>query len=276
MIRRFFFLALICFLSLNTFAAQPRSSPLPVFSESQINEIISKKQFMEEHKKIHPIEWSLNWHTGVQQITMTELPTVPGIYVDMAEVIFTSNRYKGAVLSVDIQPLFTIYSNLSIGFTKGNFPRDFSIDNIPYQYAHLSALESESYAAKKISLKHNLSIAPYAGYTFSQYKLKPLQPGIAEQARDYHSVVVGNKFIFQPHRIFFIEASISFSPFTAIDSNLLTMFQINYETNFTFTTDIFTFSLLLSTRNNIEYKGSNPEARTLKISKTGFRFRFSI
>ena len=55
--------------------------------------------------------------------------------MNMSEII-SSNQYKGALISVDMASLFTIYSDLFIGFTTGNFPKDFSIDTIPYLYPY--------------------------------------------------------------------------------------------------------------------------------------------
>ncbi|MBO7174806.1 MAG: hypothetical protein J6V57_03550, partial [Spirochaetaceae bacterium] len=75
---------------------------------------------------------------------------------------------------------------------------------------------------------------------------------------------------------FFIETSISISPFTSIDNNLLSMFQINYDSNFTFTTSFFTFSLLIASRNNIEYGTVQQDASTISSSKIGFRFKFFL
>ncbi|MBO5691181.1 MAG: hypothetical protein J6R96_04910 [Spirochaetaceae bacterium] len=273
--KKIFFLILTLSFSLEIFANQPKPTPLPTFPEMK-EAILLQKQMMEDQKKIHPIVWSLNWHTGIQNIVVKQLDSVNNVYMDMSEIIFTSNKYKGAVLSIDVASLFSIYSNLSIGFTQGNFPKDFSVNTIPYQSAHLSSIESDSYVAKKFYLKNNFSVAPYAGYTFSRYRLIPIQEGIDITNKIYHSVVVGNKFIFQPHRNFFIETSISLSPLTSIDRNLLSMFQINYESYFTFTTDIFTFALVISSRNNIEYKNVHQEASTLTVSKTGFRFRLSL
>lgn len=273
--KKIFFLILMLSFSLEIFANQPKPTPLPTFPEMK-EAILLQKQLMEAQKKISPIIWSLNWHTGIQNIVVKQLDSVNNIYMDMSEIIFTSNKYKGAVLSIDVASLFSIYSNLSIGFTQGNFPKDFSVNTIPYQSAHLSSIESDSYVAKKFYLKNNFSTAPYAGYTFSRYKLIPIEEEIDITNKIYHSIVVGNKFIFQPHRVFFIETSISFSPLTSIDRNLLSMFQINHESYFTFTTNFFTFALVISNRNNIEYKNVHQEASTLTVSKTGFRFRLSL
>lgn len=273
--RKNFFLVLMLSFSLEIFANQPKATPLPTFPEMK-ESILLQKQLIEKQKKISPIIWSLNWHTGIQNIVAKQISPVDAVSLDMSEIIFTSNKYKGAVISIDIASLFSIYSNLSIGFTQNNFPKDFSVNTIPYQSTQLSSIESDSYIAKKFYLRNNFSTAPYAGYTFSRYRLIPIQEGIDITNKIYHSIVVGNKFIFQPHRVFFIETSISFSPLTSIDRNLLSMFQINYESYFTFTTNFFTFSLVVSNRNNIEYKNMHQEAITFAVSKTGFRFRLSL
>lgn len=273
--RKNFFLVLMLSFSLEIFANQPKATPLPTFPEMR-ESILLQKQLIEKQKKISPIIWSLNWHTGIQNIVAKQISPVDAVSLDMSEIIFTSNKYKGAVISIDIASLFSIYSNLSIGFTQNNFPKDFSVNTIPYQSTQLSSIESDSYIAKKFYLRNNFSTAPYAGYTFSRYRLIPIQEGIDITNKIYHSIVVGNKFIFQPHRVFFIETSISFSPLASIDRNLLSMFQINYESYFTFTTNFFTFSLVISNRNNIEYKNMHQEAITFAVSKTGFRFRLSL
>lgn len=273
--RKNFFLVLMLSFSLEIFANQPKATPLPTFPEMK-ESILLQKQLIEKQKKISPIIWSLNWHTGIQNIVAKQISPVDAVSLDMSEIIFTSNKYKGAVISIDIASLFSIYSNLSIGFTQNNFPKDFSVNTIPYQSTQLSSIESDSYIAKKFYLRNNFSTAPYAGYTFSRYRLIPIQEGIDITNKIYHSIVVGNKFIFQPHRVFFIETSISFSPLASIDRNLLSMFQINYESYFTFTTNFFTFSLVISNRNNIEYKNIHQEAITFAVSKTGFRFRLSL
>lgn len=273
--RKNFLLVLMLSFSLEIFANQPKATPLPTFPEMK-ESILLQKQLIEKQKKISPIIWSLNWHTGIQNIVAKQISPVDAVSLDMSEIIFTSNKYKGAVISIDIASLFSIYSNLSIGFTQNNFPKDFSVNTIPYQSTQLSSIESDSYVAKKFYLRNNFSTAPYAGYTFSRYRLIPIQEGIDITNKIYHSIVVGNKFIFQPHRVFFIETSISFSPLASIDRNLLSMFQINYESYFTFTTNFFTFSLVVSNRNNIEYKNMHQEAITFAVSKTGFRFRLSL
>lgn len=231
---------------------------------------------MDEHKRIHPIIWNLNWHTGIQYINMRGFPNIDDVFLNMSELVFYSNQYKGAIISIDVSGLFSIYSNISFGFTKGSFPKDFSTQTLPYHFNNLSSLETDIYAAKVSYLKFNFSFAPYTGYTFSRYKLNPITPGIIIRDRTYHSIIVGGKLIFRPHRLFFIETSISFSPLTYIDDDLLSLFQINYEANFTFTTNYFTFSLVVASRNNIEYKESLTETNTLVISRTGFRFKFSL
>lgn len=272
--RKFFFLILFLFFSLEIYAEQPDPVPLPTFPERK-EAILFQKQKTENKKKINSIIWSLNWHTGIQQITIKKLVPAEDVAMNMSEII-SSNQYKGALISVDMASLFTIYSDLFIGFTTGNFPKDFSIDTIPYLYPYLSSIESDSYIAKKFHLKTSLSIAPYIGYSFARYRFIPLQKGIEISDKIYHSVVIGNKFIFQPHRTFFIETSISISPFTSIDNNLLSMFQINYDSNFTFTTSFFTFSLLIASRNNIEYGTVQQDASTISSSKIGFRFKFFL
>ena len=272
--RKFFFLILFLSFSLEIYAEQPDPVPLPTFPERK-EAILLQKQKTENKKKINSIIWSLNWHTGIQQITIKKLVPAEDVAMNMSEII-SSNQYKGALISVDMASLFTIYSDLFIGFTTGNFPKDFSIDTIPYLYPYLSSIESDSYIAKKFHLKTSLSTAPYIGYSFARYRFIPLQKGIEISDKIYHSVVIGNKFIFQPHRTFFIETSISISPFTSIDNNLLSMFQINYDSNFTFTTSFFTFSLLIASRNNIEYGTVQQDASTISISKIGFRIKFTL
>lgn len=256
-------------------AKQPPAVPLPAHPELA-DKILARKEMLQEHIEISPIVWDMNWHTGIQRIKLTHPSSVLGINTDLAEIIYTTNQYKGAVISVDVRPLFTIYSNLSVGFLSGHFPRDFSVDNLPYRSNEWVSLESDSYVAKKFFLQKDVTLAPYSGYTFSQYQLTPMSQLSKKEEKTLHSVLAGIKFIFQPHRIFFIETSLSFSPFTMIDRQPLSMFQVNYETYFTFTTKHLTLSLILSTRNNIQYESIQPEEINLQISKTGFRFRFSL
>ncbi len=272
--RKIFFLIIILSFSLEIYAKQPAPVPLPTFPERK-EAILLQKQKNENEKNINSIIWSLKWHTGIQQITIKKLVPAEDVSMNMSEII-SSNQYKGALISVDMASLFTIYSDLFIGFTTGNFPKDFSIDTIPYLYPYLSSIESDSYLAKKFHYEKNISFAPYLGYSFASYRFIPLQEGIEISDKIYHSVVIGNKFIFQPHRTFFIETSISISPFTSIDNNLLSMFQINYDSNFTFTTSFFTFSLLIASRNNIEYGTVQQDASTISSSKIGFRFKFFL
>ncbi len=264
----FFFCALAA-------ANRPPAVPLPAYPE-MAREILSRKEMMQEHTKISPIEWSMNWHTGIQQIRLTHPSSILGVNTELAEIIYTTNQYRGAVISVDVRPLFTIYSNLSVGFLKGQFPRNFSVDSLPYRSNEWVSLESDSYVAKKFFIQKDITAAPYAGYTFSQYQLTPTSQLLAKEERMLHSILAGIKFIFQPHRIFFIETSLSFTPLTMVDRRPLSMFQINYETLFTFSTKHLTLSLILSSRNNIQYESIQPEEINLQISKTGFRFRFSL
>ncbi|MEE0133192.1 MAG: hypothetical protein U0I22_05250 [Treponema sp.] len=270
--RKFTFLILLLSFSLEVYAKQPNPTPLPSFPERK-EAILLQKEKTEKQKDINPIIWNLDWHTGIQQITIKQVNPIDDVNMDMSEIILPSNKYKGANISLDIGSLFSIYSNLFIGFTKENFPKNFSINTIPYQYPHLSSIESDSYIAKKFFLKTSLTVAPYAGYSFSRYSLLPLQEGIEISNKIYHSIVLGSKFIFRPHRIFFFETGISISPITAIDRNLLSMFQINYEGCFTLTTNLFSFSLLIANRDNIEYKNVHQEANTVSVSKIGFRFK---
>lgn len=273
--KEFVLLPVLLFLLQVAFPKEPSPVPLPTFPD-KATEIIARKEMLQEHVKISPIVWDMNWHTGIQQISLISLPFLPDLSTELSEVMHTSNQYKGAVISVDVPPFFTIYSNLSIGFPQGYFPRNFSTSTIPYFQSMWTSLESDSFIAKKILLKEDMVIAPYTGYMFSQYELYSIHPELIGTNRIYHSMVIGSKFTFHPTRIFFIETSISFTPLTAVDKNILSMFQINYEGILTFTTKSLTISLILSTRNNIEYKGTSPAAGTLRVSKTGFRFRFSI
>ena len=123
--------------------------PLPTFPERK-EAILLQKQKNENEKNINSIIWSLKWHTGIQQITIKKLVPAKDVSMNMSEII-SSNQYKGALISVDMASLFTIYSDLFIGFTTGNFPKDFSIDTIPYLYPYLSSIESDSYLALKSS-----------------------------------------------------------------------------------------------------------------------------
>lgn len=273
--KKIVFLTIFFFSLLGAFPNQPKPLPLPTFPDKAA-EIIARKEMLQEHIEVSPIVWDMNWHTGIQQLSLINSPLLPDLSTELSEVIYTSNQYKGAVISVDVPPYFTIYSNLSIGFPQGYFPRNFSTSTIPYFQSMWTSLESDSFIAKKIPLKEDMVIAPYTGYMFSQYDLYSIHSEREASSRVYHSAVVGSKFTFQPTRIFFIETSVSFSPITAVNRKLLSTFQINYEGIFTFVTKNLTLSLILSTRNNIEYKGISPEAGTLRISKTGFHFRFSI
>lgn len=273
--KKIVFLTIFFFSLLGVFPNQPKPLPLPTFPDKAA-EIIARKEMLQEHIEVSPIVWDMNWHTGIQQLSLINSPLLPDLSTELSEVIYTSNQYKGAVISVDVPPYFTIYSNLSIGFPQGYFPRNFSTSTIPYFQSMWTSLESDSFIAKKIPLKEDMVIAPYTGYMFSQYDLYSIHSEREASSRVYHSAVVGSKFTFQPTRIFFIETSVSFSPITAVNRKLLSTFQINYEGIFTFVTKNLTLSLILSTRNNIEYKGISPEAGTLRISKTGFHFRFSI
>ena len=154
-------------------AKQPPAVPLPAHPELA-DEILTRKEMLQEHIEISPIVWDMNWHTGIQRIKLTHPSSVLGINTDLAEIIYTTNQYKGAVISVDVRPLFTIYSNLSVGFLSGHFPRDFSVDNLPYRSNEWVSLESDSYVAKKFFLQKDVTLAPYSGYTFSQYQLTPM------------------------------------------------------------------------------------------------------
>lgn len=273
--KHFVVLPVLFFLLQVAFPNEPSPAPLPTFPDKAA-EIIARKQMLQEHIEVSPIVWDMNWHTGIQQLSIINSPLLPDLSTELSEVIYTSNQYKGAVISVDVSPFFTIYSNFSIGFQQGNFPKNFSISTIPYFHSTWTSLESDSFIAKKIPLKESFTIAPYTGYMFSQYDLYSAHSEQKFSSRIYHSAVIGSKFIFQPTRIFFIETSVAFSPITAVNRKLLSTFQINYEGIFTFTTKNLTLSLILSTRNNIEYKGISPESITLRISKIGFHFRFSI
>lgn len=264
------------FFSLSKVISQPPAPiPLPSFPE-KAKEIVEVKELLKEYTKISPVLWNMNWHSGIQQIKMIQFNPISEIKTDMSEIVYTPNKYKGAIITIDIRSLFTVYSNLSIGFRKGFFPINFSIDTIPYRNMDWTSLESDSYIAKKIPITNKITLAPYGGYIFSQYKLSSFQESILSAEKIYHSVVAGTKFIFQPTRLFLIETGLSFSPFTAIDRKTLSMFQINYETVFTFTSRFITLSLILSIRNNIEYQTPESEAATLQVSNIGFRFRFSL
>lgn len=273
--RKFFFLILVLSFSLEIYAEQPAPVPLPTFPERK-EAILLQKQKTANQKERKSIIWNLDRYSGIQQIALKQFSPIDDVSMDMSEILFTSNQYKGALISVDMRSLFTIYSDLFIGFTKGTFPKDFSISTIPYRYPYLSSIEADSYIAKKLYLEKDISIAPYLGYSFTSYRLIPLQEGIETSNKIYHSVVIGSKFIFQLHRTFFFETSLSISPLTSIDKNLLSMFQINYDCSFTFTTNLFTFSLLLANRNNIEYGTVQQEASTISISKIGFRFKLTL
>lgn len=275
MIKKIFILTFFFFSLSKAISQPPAPVPLPTFPE-KAKEIVAQKNMMEQHIKIYPIQWNMYWHSGIQQIKIIPFYSTSERITDMSEIIYDTNQYKGTIISMDIRPLFTIYSNLSIGFRKGFFPRDFSVDTIPYRNMDWTSLESDSYIAKKIPITNKITLAPYGGYMFSQYKLSSSQESILTTEKIYHSVVAGTKFIFQPTRLFFIEIGLSFSPLTAIDRKTLSMFQINYETLFTFTSKFITLSLILSTRNNIEYQTPDSEAATLQVSKTGFRFRFYL
>ena len=273
--RKFFFLILFLSFSLEIYGEQPAPVPLPTFPERK-EAILLQKQKTENQKKIDSVIWSLNWHTGIQQINIKKLSPAEDVEMNMSEIMLISNKYKSVVITVDMASLFTIYSDVFIGFAKETFPKDFFINTIPYRYPHLSSIESDSYIAKKFHLETGLSTAPYIGYSFAKYRFIPLQETIEISDKIYHSIVLGNKFIFQPHRTFFIETSISISPLTSIDKNLLSMFQINYDSKFTFKTNFFTFSLLLANKNNIEYKTVHQESSTISISKIGFRIKFTL
>ncbi len=273
--KKFFFLVLMISFSLDFFANQPKPTPLPTFPERK-EAILRQKEKTKKQREINPIIWTINWHTGIQQITIKQGTPIDDVNMNMSEIILTSNKYKGANISLDIASLFSIYSNLFIGFIKEDFPKGFSINTIPYQYPHLNSIESDSYVAKKFFPKASLTVAPYAGYSFSRYNLIPLEEGIEISKKIYHSIVLGTKLIFKPHRIFFFETGISISPITAIDSSLLSMFQINYEGSFNLTTNLFNFSLLIANKDNIEYKNIHHEASTLSVSKIGFRFKILL
>lgn len=269
------FLILLLSFSLIVYAKQPNPTPLPTFPERK-KAILLQKQKIEKQKEINPIIWNLNWHTGIQQITMKQVTSIDDININMSENILTSNKYKGIIISFVMPSLFSIYSNLFIGFTKENFPKNFAITTIPYHYPHLSTIESDSYIAKEFFLKPVLTLAPYAGYSFSRYNLNSLQEGIEINNKIYHSIIFGTKFIFRPHRIFFFETGMSISPLTAVDRNLLSMFQINYEGCFTLITNLFNFSLFIANKENIEYKTVNHKASTISVSKIGFRLKILI
>lgn len=275
MIKKFFFLLILFFLSLNFLPAKPRPTPLPTYPK-QREAVLIQKQKMEKHKITHPIIWTLNWHSGVQYINWRDSPDSDEISFNMSELVFFSNQYKGSFFSVDISNLFSIYSNLSFGFVKEDFPRDVSTKTLTSQFENLSSFESELYIAKDIPLNFNVSIAPYTGYTFSKYKLRPTDLRIPLSDRIYHSMVLGGKIFFKPHRLFLIETRLSFSPLTYIDNHLLSLFQINFESSFTFTTNYFTLALIVSSRNNIEYSNISSSTNNLIVSKTGFRFRFTL
>ena len=90
--KKIFFLILMISFSLEISANQPKPTPLPTFPELK-EAILLQKQMMENQKKIPPIVWSLNWHTGIQNIDVKQLSTLDNVYMDMAEIIFTSNKY---------------------------------------------------------------------------------------------------------------------------------------------------------------------------------------
>ena len=129
--KHFVVLPVLFFLLQVAFPNEPSPAPLPTFPDKAA-EIIARKKMLQEHIEVSPIVWDMNWHTGIQQLSIINSPLLPDLSTELSEVIYTSNQYKGAVISVDVYPFFTIYSNFSIGFQQGNFPKNFSISTIPY------------------------------------------------------------------------------------------------------------------------------------------------
>ena len=126
--KKFFFLVLMISFSLDFFANQPKPTPLPTFPERK-EAILRQKEKTKKQREINPIIWTINWHTGIQQITIKQGTPIDDVNMNMSEIILTSNKYKGANISLDIASLFSIYSNLFIGFIKEDFPKDFSTIN---------------------------------------------------------------------------------------------------------------------------------------------------
>ena len=73
--RKFFFLILFLSFSLEIYAEQPDPVPLPTFPKRK-EAILLQKQKTENQKKIDSVIWSLNWHTGIQQINIKKMPQI--------------------------------------------------------------------------------------------------------------------------------------------------------------------------------------------------------
>lgn len=100
MIKKIIFLSITFFLSLDFFATTPSPTHLPTYPKRR-EAILFQKQKMEKHQKTHPIIWTLNWHSGVQYINWRDSPTSDEISVNMSELVFFSNKYKGSIFSVE-------------------------------------------------------------------------------------------------------------------------------------------------------------------------------
>lgn len=220
------------------------------------------------------ISWEVIKQQGVQVISQ-----IPGSSFSTAEKderIYPVNNYKSVMLTVYFFDFFILHSDLTVGFDKENTPFDFSIDTLPYRYEEWSSVETNVYITKELRLPRGVLLYPFAGYIFSQYYLQNEGVQLSIDNVRFQTITAGLKTAFRPARIITIDYGVFVSPIIILNYDNMLLFQFGYETAIRVQAGFATISVVLNTRNNIEYTDNFLAADTFRVSELGLRLKFAL
>lgn len=246
--------------------------PTPLPSHPELKQSVENKVVVFSPK--NSLTWNLQRTLGMQQFELRQtlitpvdspLPKQPPMY-----------QYKGMIINVSMGRLFSIGSILTLGYEEDKFPVDFSFFSLPKQERLWNTLQYSILINKNFTLWDTLIIAPFGGFSFSQYNLNIVGADYPLFYRRYQSTLIGIGIVYTPHRFWQIDCSLSFSPYNLIYDMNNSLSQFSYKISGTFKTSFFSLTGIVSSESNFEHKFIDERRNILVVSSIGFYFTITI
>lgn len=129
---------------------------------------------------------------------------------------------------------------------------------------------------KNFTLWDTLIIAPFGGFSFSQYNLNIVGADYPLFYRRYQSSLVGAGILYTPCKYIDIDFSLSFSPYNLVYDMQNSLSQFSYKFSTTFKNSFFSFTGIISSERNFEHVYINNRRNTLVVYNFGFYLTFDL
>lgn len=246
--------------------------PTPLPSHPELKQSVENKVVVFSPK--NSLTWNLQRTLGMQQFELRQtlitpvdspLPKQPPMY-----------QYKGMIINVSMGRLFSIGSILTLGYEEDKFPVDFSFFSLPKQERLWNTLQYSILINKNFTLWDTLIIAPFGGFSFSQYNLNIVGADYPLFYRRYQSSLVGTGILYTPCKYIDIDFSLSFSPYNLVYDMQNSLSQFSYKFSTTFKNSFFSFTGIISSERNFEHVYINNRKNTLVVYNFGFYLTFDL